>query len=68
MENRDKVIVAAVAAAYIATGAGVVAAYDDKYNVDPGTAAITDEVVERIENGEKVEVTCKSDGDCEVTN
>ena len=68
MENKDKVIVAAVAAAYVATGAGVVVAYNDKYNADPDTAAITDEVVERIENGEKVEVTCKSDGDCEVTN
>ena len=68
MENRDKVIVAAVAAAYIATSAAVVGAYDDKYNVDPNTAAITDEVVERIEKGEKVEVTCNSDGDCEVTN
>ena len=68
MENKDKVIVAAVAAAYVATGAGIAAAYDDKYNVDPNTAAITDEVVERLGNGEKVEVTCNSDGDCEITN
>ena len=68
MENRDKVIVAAVAAAYVATSAGVVAAYDGKYNADPDTAAITDKVVERIEKGEKVEVTCHQDGDCEVTN
>ena len=68
MENRDKVIVAAVAAAYVATGAGVVAAYDGKYSEDPNTAAITDEVVEKIGNGEKVEVTCHQDGDCEVTN
>lgn len=68
MENRDKVIVAAVAAAYVATGAGIATAYNDKYNADPDTAAITDEVVERIEKGEKVEVTCHQDGDCEVTN
>lgn len=65
-DNNNVAAIAALAAATIAAGSYAATAYDGKYNEDPDTASITDEVVERLEKGEKVEVNCDRDGDCRI--
>lgn len=67
-DNNTAAALAALAAATVATGAYVANAYDGKYNEDPHTASITDEVVERLGKGERAQVKCDKNGDCEITD
>lgn len=64
-EIEAKEVIAAAAAVSVAIGS--YAAYSSSSHEPADLNPITDEVVEKMERGEKVEVRCDRDGHCTIS-